>query len=46
MHKIVIWALKLVRQMATDMIRICLSSRTNYVFQILQEVGVERKVSE
>jgi hypothetical protein len=43
MNKIFIWALKIMKQMATDMI--WQPSHTNCVFHILPEVGAERQVS-
>ena len=37
------WAPKIIRQMATGSVWIYLSSHSNWVFHILQEVGAERK---
>ena len=44
MHKILIQAPKIMRQMATDMIWIWYPSHTTCMFHILLEVGAERKV--
>ena len=43
MNKIFIWDPKIMRQMATGMFWICKLSCTNCVFNILREVGTERK---
>ena len=45
MNKIFIWAPRIMRKMATDMIQNCQSSRTNCVEHIVQEVGAELIVS-
>ena len=45
MDKLFLWAPIIVKQMTTETIWFCLSSHTNWVFHILREADVERKVS-